>query len=265
MEEMSGKKKQTVTVRGLTLGEGRTKICVPLVARGRQELGAALESLRGVPFDFAEFRADYYEGIERADEGREVLERIRAVLGEQPLLFTYRTAGEGGEGRLSFEGWQELNLWAADTCREGLVDLVDLELFTAGDGAAALTRRVQQAGAKVVGSSHDFGGTPEVSEMVGRLTAMQEAGMDIVKLAVMPRSRLDVVRLLVAAVLMEETYGDRPCVTMSMGKTGGTSRILGSLTGSAFTFASAGRTSAPGQMAAADVRRILDILEEERT
>ena len=81
--------------------------------------------------------------------------------------------------------------------------------------------------------------------------------MDITKLAVMPKCRRDVLRLLEAAVEMEEEKGDRPCITMSMGNLGMISRIAGSLTGSALTFGTAGRASAPGQFSAKEAAEFL--------
>ena len=51
-----------------------------------------------------------------------------------------------------------------------------------------------------------------------------------------------------------------PVITMSMGKQGIVSRISGSLTGSALTFATAGEASAPGQIPVEKMREILDII-----
>lgn len=86
--------------------------------------------------------------------------------------------------------------------------------------------------------------------------------MDITKIAVMPRRRLDVLELLVAAVEMEEVHGDRPCVTMSMGGLGVISRVSGGFSGSAITFGTVGRSSAPGQLPAEKLEDILRILSE---
>ena len=50
-------------------------------------------------------------------------------------------------------------------------------------------------------------------------------------------------------------------MTMSMGALGAVSRVSGSLTGSAVTFGTAGHASAPGQLPAAELREMLELLK----
>ena len=107
--------------------------------------------------------------------------------------------------------------------------------------------RASGSGCLVMASNHDFQKTPSTEEMVRRLRRMEELGADAAKLAVMPTNRQDVLNLLQATVTAAETLSV-PVVTMSMGSMGVISRICGSLTGSAMTFASAGEASAPGQI-----------------
>ena len=56
---------------------------------------------------------------------------------------------------------------------------------------------------------------------------------------------------------------NKPLVTMSMGQMGVISRICGELTGSAITFASAGKASAPGQIAVEDMNVLLEALHHD--
>ncbi|MBK4329426.1 type I 3-dehydroquinate dehydratase, partial [Enterobacter hormaechei] len=49
-------------------------------------------------------------------------------------------------------------------------------------------------------------------------------------------------------------------ITMSMGKSGGVSRVTGRLFGSAMTFGTVGQASAPGQIAIAKLREVMDTL-----
>ena len=246
--------RHTVTVRNLVLGEGLPKICVPLVAKDAGELEQALERLKSAEYDLVEWRADHYRHLREQTERDQALASIRDAAGEAPVLFTIRTRAEGGEFEGTFEEYASLCRAAAAS---GLADLVDVEYNTARSCAAELTEELHRLGVKVIGSSHDFARTPERDEMTGRLVEMQKAGMDITKLAVMPGCRRDVMRLLEAAVCMEEERGDRPCITMAMGETGFPTRFLGEWTGSAVTFASAGRSSAPGQVDSARLRRLL--------
>lgn len=246
--------RKTVTVRGVTLGDGLPKICVPITARGKEELKEQAERIRNTPCDMVEWRADYYEGIEREGTLTEALAFLRKTLGELPLLFTFRTGEEGGEKAIPMETYRHLNVEAA---KSGLADLADLELNRGEELVKEITEKLHQEGVLVIGSFHDFEKTPPKEEITEILCRMQRLGADITKAAVMPRSEEDVLTLLEATLDMKKQYGDRPFITMSMGALGSVSRLSGALTGSALTFATAGRASAPGQMEAELLARLL--------
>lgn len=53
---------------------------------------------------------------------------IREIITDKPLLFTFRSAKEGGEQALTTEQYIALNRAAVDS---GLVDMIDLELLPA--------------------------------------------------------------------------------------------------------------------------------------
>lgn len=250
-------KKKIVTVRNIKIGTGRPKICVPLVAKDEMELQAALEQLENSPFDLVEWRADFYRDVEQEEARRKAFEKIRRKIGERPLLFTFRTAAEGGNREISNAAYFSLNRAVGESA---LADLVDIEISRDEEQAADLGEILHSRGVYAIGSNHDFEKTPATEEMIRQLCRMQELDMDITKLAVMPQCRRDVLRLLEAAVAMEEEKGDRPCITMSMGELGMISRIAGNLTGSALTFGTAGFASAPGQLPAEAVAELLELL-----
>lgn len=269
--------KRVVEVRGVRIGEGIPKIIVPIVGATREEILAAAASFRGARLDIVEWRADWFAGVSDFESVQDVLEGLRSTLGSTPLLFTFRTRQEGGEREISPEAYARLNLQAAQT---GLVDLVDIEAFStngraegteladladvgaaAGDGSAArIIAGLHAAGVKVVASSHDFAGTPEKDLIVGRLRRMQELGADIPKIAVMPQSVRDVLVLLSATEEMAARYADRPIITMSMAGTGLISRLCGEVFGSACTFGTVGKASAPGQIPAEELDAVLGLL-----
>ena len=252
--------KQTVIIRNTVIGSGLPKICVPLVAKDSADLERALADLKGVPWDLAEWRVDFYEALDDLEEMRSALQRIRAEAGEKPLLFTFRTALEGGERVISWEQYAALTEWAAGS---GLVDLVDVEIGRGSEPVQELIRRIHGRGAYVLASSHDFEKTPETEKMLGTLRNMQSLGADISKLAVMPNCREDVLRLLEVSVSMKERYADRPFVTMAMGGLGTITRVGAGFDGSAITFGTAGRSSAPGQIPASQLAGFLRILSED--
>lgn len=251
--------KKIVKINDVEIGSGLPKICIPLVAHKREELQEELEKLQDLPYDLVEWRVDFYENIEQEEVMKEALLLIRRYLGYRPLLFTFRTAKEGGNRPISKEDYFRLNLAAA---RSRLVDIVDVEIYRDEEMVEVLVKALHKQGVYVLGSNHDFSKTPDKAEIVSRLCRMQELDVDITKIALMPGNKQDVLELLAAAVAMEDTYGDRPCVTMSMGKIGIISRVAGGFSGSAITFGAAEKASAPGQIPAGKLNNILQILSE---
>jgi 3-dehydroquinate dehydratase-1 len=116
---------------------------------------------------------------------------------------------------------------------------------------------------KVVASHHDFEKTPAKDIIVKRLVTMQETGADIIKIAVMPRGRSDVLALIEAAEEMVTEHADRPVVAISMGEMGVASRSAAEAFGSAMTFGAASRQSAPGQVGIEELREALQDFHEE--
>ena len=248
-----------VEVRGVKIGEGIPKIIVPIVGTTKEEILAAAASFSGVPMDLVEWRADWFENVFDLTEVEGVLTELRKALGDTPLLFTFRTSKEGGEKAIGTEEYVKLNITASQT---GLVDLIDVEAFTGDETVRKIIDAAHAAGVKVVASNHDFDKTPEKDDIVGRLCRMQELGADIPKIAVMPRSKKDVLVLLSATEEMASEYADRPIITMSMSGTGLISRLSGEVFGSSCTFGAVGKASAPGQMNAADLGTVLNLIHE---
>ena len=248
-----------VEVRGVKIGEGIPKIIVPIVGTTKEEILAAAASFSDVPMDLVEWRADWFENVFDLTEVEGVLTELRKALGDTPLLFTFRTSKEGGEKAIGTEEYVKLNITASQT---GLVDLIDVEAFTGDETVRKIIDAAHAAGVKVVASNHDFDKTPEKDDIVGRLCRMQELGADIPKIAVMPRSKKDVLVLLSATEEMASEYADRPIITMSMSGTGLISRLSGEVFGSSCTFGAVGKASAPGQMNAADLGTVLNLIHE---
>ncbi len=247
---------KSVTVRNVTIGKGRPKICVPLVAATAEGILTEAKGLLDVPADIVEWRADWYEDALEKEKVLKVAESLRRVLGEKPLLFTLRTEKEGGEKALPAEEYIELNLAVVES---GFVDLIDIELFTAGEEGARVIEAAHKAQVKVIMSSHDFFKTPSREAMTGRLQKMQQMGADIPKLAVMPQSKRDLLALLEVTLEMSEAL-ECPIVTMSMSSIGMVSRLVGETFGSVLTFGAVGQRSAPGQPGARELAEVLEMI-----
>ena len=249
----------TVKVRNIEIGAGIPKICVPIVGVTREEILAAAENIKSTKADVVEWRVDWYEDIFDFAKTEATMQALREALGEMPILFTFRTSKEGGEKAIETETYVELNQNAAKT---GLIDLVDVEAFTGDEAVKAVVETAHANGVKVIASNHDFHKTPAKEEIVSRLRKMQELGADILKIAVMPQNKKDVLTLLAATEEMASEYADRPIITMSMSETGVISRLSGEVFGSALTFGAVGKVSAPGQMGIEDLTTVLGLLHK---
>ncbi|HGY5183596.1 type I 3-dehydroquinate dehydratase [Citrobacter braakii] len=250
---------KTVTVKNLVIGEGAPKIIVSLMGKDIATVKSEALAYREADFDILEWRVDHFTEVSSVDAVLEAARAIRDVMSDKPLLFTFRSAKEGGEQALAVENYIALNRAAVDS---GLVDMIDLELFT---GDELIKGTVEYAHAKnvaVIMSNHDFHKTPAAQEIVLRLRKMQELGADIPKIALMPQNKTDVLTLLGATLEMQERYADRPIITMSMAKTGVISRLSGEVFGSAATFGAVKKASAPGQISVTDLRTVLTILHQ---
>lgn len=246
-----------VIIRNVKIGEGIPKICVPIVGTTLEEILNEATYLKTIPKDLVEWRADYFQDVFDFERVREVLTGLRAVLCETPILFTFRTAKEGGEKEIDASTYLSLNKMAAKT---GDVDLIDVEICSDEDIVKDIITYAHQNHVKVIASNHDFEETPDKEEIISRLQRMQEMGADILKIAVMPQSKSDVLTLLSATEEMVRVYAEKPVVTMSMSGTGLVSRIAGEVFGSAITFGSAKKASAPGQIPTGELSQILNVL-----
>lgn len=139
-----------------------------------------------------------------------------------------------------------------------------MELFTGDEIVKEIVDEVHKAGVKIVMSNHDFNKTPEREEIVRRLCKMQELNADLPKIAVMPKSAGDVLKLLQATNDMVTKYAETPIITMSMGGLGVISRIAGETFGSALTFGAAGKASAPGQVDVDSLVSMLNVLHNAK-
>ena len=247
----------TVKVRNIVIGEGMPKICVPIVGVTKEAILNEAKAITKLPADVVEWRIDWFENVFDFAALEDVLKDLRAVLGDMPILMTFRTSKEGGEKAIEDEVYADINIKAAQT---GYVDLVDVEVFTGDEIVTKIIDGAHAAGVKVVASNHDFFKTPDKDDIVGRLRKMQDLGADIPKIAVMPQNKKDVLTLLAATEEMANEYADRPIITMSMAGTGVISRLAGEVFGSALTFGAAAKASAPGQMGVTDLKQILTLL-----
>ena len=211
---------QSVKAGNVVLGDGIPKICVPIVAKNEEQVLTQARQISALPADLVEWRLDWLEDPFSASK---FLPSLRQVLGERPILLTFRTKEEGGEQAITASDYVALY---EDLMSLGLAQLIDVEYERGEQTVRTLVEAARKAGVLTVLSHHNFDRTPAAEEMLQKLVRMQKANADITKLAVMPHDSEDVTRLLSVSTAMKERYADRPYITMSMGKLGLVSRKM---------------------------------------
>ena len=246
-----------VDIRGCRIGEGCPKVILPIVERAEAAILEKAAQFSTLQADCVEWRVDHFDDARTPGAVARCLAKLRVILKDKLLLVTFRTQAEGGQVALSPAEYRQFLELVLDT---DCADLLDIEFFTAGADLPLLVEQAHTAGVPVVCSSHDFHKTPPRAELVRRMVAMQQAGADLPKVAVMPQSRTDVLELLAATAEMADLHPETPVITMSMGALGAVSRLAGEAFGSAMTFANPGQASAPGQVPLEVVNQVLDAL-----
>lgn len=242
-----------IKIKNVEIGKGIPKICIPLTGKNREEIIEEMEIVKKSNPDLIEWRVDFFEESDNPERVCEMLGTINDSFKQIPVLFTFRTKEEGGEKSIMSEDYVKL---LKEVSERRLADIVDVQVFWYGEKSEDFIKELKETGAVVLASSHHFEGTPSVREMSDALYTMEKRGADIVKLAVMPQSGKDVCALLEATMERKE-HSNKPMITMSMGQSGMLSRICGELTGSCVTFASGKQASAPGQIKADELKKVL--------
>jgi 3-dehydroquinate dehydratase-1 len=190
--------------------------------------------------DVVEFRVDTWP--EAAERG---LERARAC--PLPGLVTVRSPGEGGQNALaSNERCRLMEMFLP------VASLLDVETASLSEMAGSV-EKARAAGVLVVGSFHDFAGTPPLDELRRKRDAALEAGADMVKFAATLHCTADIATL---AALLEEP-GHPPLSVMGMGKLGRISRLIFAQLGSVLNYGYLDRPTVPGQWKATRLKELI--------
>lgn len=242
---------KTVKIRNTLLGEGLPKIAVPNVGTEEDKiLNSAKEIVAAKP-DLMEWRIDYYaEGIKNSERLASTAKKLREIVGELPILVTFRTKNEGGMLQLNEDKYLAL---VKTIIEKRLGDAVDIELFHDEEQVKELVQLAHDYNVVVIMSNHDFEKVPTKDVIEFRLSKMAELGADVPKLACMPQNAEDVLTLLSATTSAIHNI-NKPLITMAMGDLGKVTRIAGQVFGSSLSFGAVGKTSAPGQLSIEDLR-----------
>lgn len=245
-------------VKNKCIGDGKPLICVSVMEQEQEGIVAEIKRLLQNGAEMVEWRVDAFSGVKSPNAVREVLDEVAPLIKEVIFVFTFRSKEQGGKCSLSAEKVYDLHQIAAES---NIVDFIDVEYFYT-EHADTEIYELQRMGTKVITSHHDFCQTPPSEVLAMLLEQMKHSNADIVKLAVMPNTPQDVLRLLEETNRFHETYKNQPLITMSMGKLGAISRIAGETFGSCVTFGAGKSASAAGQIEMKKLKQILDTLSE---
>jgi 3-dehydroquinate dehydratase-1 len=224
----------------------------PLVIGVVTSFGEATQALGFTekPFDLVEWRLDL-TGL--GARGGLWLERCREL--EQAgvrVLLTIRASAEGGQ-------WTVADEERFTLLRRGLdvVSMVDLEI-----NSRLLPRVVaaaHAAGKPVIGSFHDFAGTPPRAELEDVIARGWQSGADVVKLALRLKTDVDLPLLL---DLLKGGTPRRPLCVIGMGAP--EARLALARAGSCFAYGFLGESAAPGQVPCTELWQQLQKVAGER-
>ena len=128
-------------------------------------------------------------------------------------------------------------------------DIIDVERETEGKEKASLLSLLRRNKCQLLLSEHNFGCTPECSQMQAALGEAQELRADFLKLAYYIRDQEDLGRLFSFSYEYhrKRKEGEPRLIWIGMGPWGLFSRVLASFSGSPFSYAFLTRPNAPGQ------------------
>lgn len=165
-----------------------------------------------------------------------------------PVIITNRMKQEGG----AWKGSEDERIRTLISFLP-MADAVDIELCA--KDRDAVVKKARDAGKTVIISTHDFQKTPGNDIMKGIISKSFAAGADIAKLAVMPNSLADVLRLFDVTLQTE-----REVCVIAIGETGRHSRVIAPLYGSVMTYGYVEKATAPGQLRVDELKQVMKLL-----
>lgn len=234
------------------------KTIVPITAKTKEQALAQAQVIANTAdADLAEFRIDL---LSFASDTKQVIalgHELKKILGNKPMIATIRTKNEGGQLEISDADYGKTY---QAYLKNPFMDWLDVEMFRDQKVVSEIVQKAHQKKVLVVMSNHDFQKTPSQDEIEKRLLKQDQMGADILKIAVMPKSKQDVFTLMNATLKVSQQT-TKPLLTMSMGQLGTISRIATANMGGSYSFGMIGEASAPGQIDVTKLKQILKTVQ----
>lgn len=234
------------------------KTIVPITAKTKEQALAQAQVIANTAdADLAEFRIDL---LSFASDTKQVIalgHELKKILGNKPMIATIRTKNEGGQLEISDVDYGKTY---QAYLKNPFMDWLDVEMFRDQKVVSEIVQKAHQKKVLVVMSNHDFQKTPSQDEIEKRLLKQDQMGADILKIAVMPKSKQDVFTLMNATLKVSQQT-TKPLLTMSMGQLGTISRVATANMGGSYSFGMIGKASAPGQIDVTKLKQILQTVQ----
>lgn len=234
------------------------KTIVPITAKTKEQALAQAQVIANTAdADLAEFRIDL---LSFASDTKQVIalgHELKKILGNKLMIATIRTKNEGGQLEISDADYGKTY---QAYLKNPFMDWLDVEMFRDQKVVSEIVQKAHQKKVLVVMSNHDFQKTPSQDEIEKRLLKQDQMGADILKIAVMPKSKQDVFTLMNATLKVSQQT-TKPLLTMSMGQLGTISRVATANMGGSYSFGMIGEASAPGQIDVTKLKQILKTVQ----
>ncbi|OTG60588.1 type I 3-dehydroquinate dehydratase [Acinetobacter sp. ANC 3903] len=245
-------------VKKLNIGDLPVKTIVPITAKTAEQAIAQAQVIANNPnADVAEFRIDLLEFSADTKKVIALGQQLNQILKDKPLIATIRTHNEGGKMTVSDQDYEKIY---REYLKKPFMQLLDIEMFRDAGSVAKLTQLAHDKKVLVIMSNHDFAKTPDQQDIENRLLKQDQMGADILKIAVMPKSKQDVFTLMNATLAVSQK-SQKPLLTMSMGQLGTISRVATANMGGSLSFGMIGEASAPGQIDVTQLKQLLKTVQ----
>ncbi len=238
----------------------RCAICVPIIGPTVEDILSQVQEAVQAKVDLIELRPDMWMKCSNISEDKYIativtfVEEVYSKVAGMPVLFTWRTIGEGGETPLCSDNYIKLLQAIVD---QDLVQAIDVELSAYTEEIGSIMQQAHQQGMQTVMSYHNFQSTPDLEILHAYAERMVSVGAQVIKFALMVATNDDVLSVLQFTKKLTERYPQLPRITMSMGQLGQMTRTCGHVFGNCLTFGTLGQASAPGQVEVAVLQQLL--------
>lgn len=220
------------------------RICVSILPKDMTEAISLIKKAENEKADLVEVRFDCLE------ESRNLSDLVNSST--VPLIATNKLRSENG----FFNGSENERRSTLINAAKNGFEFIDIDFFSSMRNETI--NKIKELGAKTVVSFHKFDGILNVSSLEKVLDEQISIGADVCKIVVTANQIEDNLPVL-SFVSFASTKTKLVC--FCMGNEGKPSRLLSTLFGAYFTFASlTGKSTAPGQMSITEMRKAYSLL-----